>query len=70
MEKTIKLKQFSLVVAHSRKGGIGLNGGFPWPQIKKDLAHFSRVTKCTNLALSPQEIAEKFSLYHSADLFA
>jgi len=57
MDHSFKLKPFSLVVAASRKGGIGLKGGFPWPTIKKDLSHFQKVTKCTNLALTPNEIA-------------
>lgn len=57
MDSTTKLKPFSLVVAMAKNRGIGLKGGFPWPMIKKDLQHFTRVTKCTNLALTPREIA-------------
>lgn len=63
MDSKLKLKPFSLVVAASRKGGIGLKGGFPWPLIKKDLAHFSRVTKCTNLALSSHELAAQHAFF-------
>jgi len=37
-------KPMSLIVAYSRNKAIGLQGGFPWPNIKKDLAHFSQVT--------------------------
>jgi dihydrofolate reductase len=44
MDYKAKLRPFSLVVAMSRNRGIGLKGGFPWPFIKKDLAHFTRVT--------------------------
>ena len=67
MDKSFK--PFSIVVARSRKGAIGLNGGFPWPHIKKDLAHFSRVTKCTNLALTTSELAEQMSFYQTSNLF-
>jgi dihydrofolate reductase len=67
MEK--KLKPFSLVVATAKNGGIGLEGGFPWPFIKKDLAHFARVTKCTNLALTSSELAAQTAIYHAADIF-
>jgi hypothetical protein len=63
MDTSFKIKPFSLVVAACRKGGIGLKGGFPWPMIKKDLAHFSRVTKCTNLSLDSAEIAKQFAFY-------
>jgi dihydrofolate reductase len=67
MDKSFK--PFTIVVARSRKGGIGLNGGFPWPHIKKDLAHFGKVTRCTNLALTTSELAEKMSFYQTAHLF-
>ena len=60
---------FSIVVARSRKGGIGLKGGFPWPHIKQDLAHFGRVTRCTNLALTTSELAQQMSFYQTANLF-
>ncbi len=69
MDTNFKIKPFSLVVAACRKGGIGLKGGFPWPMIKKDLAHFARVTKCTNLSLDPAEIAKQLAFYQSADIF-
>ena len=50
MDVSNKIKPFSLVVAMAKNRGIGLKGDFPWPQLKKDLQHFSRVTKCTNLS--------------------
>jgi dihydrofolate reductase len=67
-----KIIPFSVIVAASKNGGIGLksNGsGFPWPLIKKDLAHFARVTKCTNLALTPSEVAAQTGFYHAQDIF-
>ena len=70
MDYKSKLRPFSLVVAMSRNRGIGWKGGFPWPLIKKDLAHFTRVTKCTRLAMSAREIAAKNVFYQSEELFS
>lgn len=49
-------KQFSLIVAMAKNRGIGLNGGFPWPMIKKDLKHFSQVTQTRQFGLSLAEM--------------
>lgn len=35
----------TMIVAATTKHGIGLNGGLPWPPLKKDMAYFARVTK-------------------------
>ena len=32
-------------VAVDLDGGIGKEGGFPWPRIDKDVTHFEEVTK-------------------------
>lgn len=53
------IKPFSVIVAHSRKGGIGLKGELPWPHLKKDFAHFKRVTTCESLSLTALELAKK-----------
>lgn len=34
-----------IVAATSRTMGIGLNGHLPWPQLKKEMAYFARITK-------------------------
>ena len=36
---------FDLVVAYTRKMGIGNNGTLPWPRLSKDMAHFVDKTK-------------------------
>ncbi|TKX27340.1 dihydrofolate reductase-like protein [Elsinoe australis] len=35
----------TLIVAATTKNGIGKAGGLPWPMLKKEMAHFARVTK-------------------------
>ncbi|QIX00414.1 hypothetical protein AMS68_005931 [Peltaster fructicola] len=35
----------TLIVAATKKNGIGKNGGLPWPMLKKEMAYFARVTK-------------------------
>jgi dihydrofolate reductase len=63
-------KPFSIIVAQTRKNGaIGLKGGFPWPALKKDLAHFARVTKCPSLSLTAAELNKEKALYHSSEIF-
>jgi len=58
-------KLFSLVVAYSKNRGIGLQGGFPWPMIPKDLKHFARVTQMKNLGFSMAELARQKIFYQS-----
>lgn len=41
------MKTFSLVVASTQKGGIGLNGNLPWKKIPGDMAFFRKVTSTT-----------------------
>lgn len=52
-------KSFSLIVAMAKNRGIGLNGSFPWPMIKKDLKHFSQVTQTRQFGLSLAEMARQ-----------
>ena len=59
MQAYQQAKPFSLVVAFSKNRGIGLNGGFPWPMIPKDLKHFSRVTQTKQLGYSVSEMASQ-----------
>ncbi|KAI9841058.1 MAG: dihydrofolate reductase [Sclerophora amabilis] len=35
----------TLILAATRKMGIGLDGGLPWPSLKSEMAYFARVTK-------------------------
>jgi len=58
-------KTFSLVVAYAKNRGFGLNGGFPWPMIPKDLKHFSRVTQSKQLALSVADMAGQRVMFQS-----
>ena len=37
--------QLSLIVACGETGQIGLNGGLPWPHLRRDMAHFQRLTQ-------------------------
>ncbi|KAB0804122.1 hypothetical protein PPYR_01092 [Photinus pyralis] len=39
--------KFNLIVAATEKLGIGKNGTFPWPSLKKEMAHFTKLTKGT-----------------------
>jgi hypothetical protein len=57
------IKPFSVIVAHSRNGGIGLKGELPWPHLKKDFAHFKRVTTCESLSLTALELAKKQTMF-------
>ena len=59
-------KQFSLIVAMAKNRGIGLNGGFPWPMIKKDLKHFSQVTQTKQFGLSMAEMARERVFYQGS----
>jgi dihydrofolate reductase/thymidylate synthase len=34
-----------IVVAATRAGGIGMNGGMPWPTLRADLKRFSEITR-------------------------
>jgi len=47
---TPSLPPFSIVVAATQSGGIGLNGGLPWPRgsLPTDMAHFKRITMSTD----------------------
>ncbi|KAF2996058.1 dihydrofolate reductase [Curvularia kusanoi] len=47
-------KSLTLVLAATPSLGIGKNGGLPWPQLKKEMGYFARVTKRT----SPTGISE------------
>ena len=37
-------KNFSLVVAATQKGGIGLKNDLPWPKLKGDMSFFRDLT--------------------------
>lgn len=39
-----RMKSFSIVVASTQQGGIGLNGNLPWPNLKNDMLHFKTIT--------------------------
>ena len=41
----------ALIAAVGAKLGIGFNGQLPWGNIKKDMAHFKRVTKNSTLIM-------------------
>lgn len=38
-------RTLTLIVAATKDLGIGRDGGLPWPQLKKEMAYFARVTK-------------------------
>lgn len=38
----------TLILAATPSLGIGKNGGLPWPQLKKEMGYFARVTKRTS----------------------
>ena len=40
-------KTLTLILAATPSLGIGKNGGLPWPQLKKEMGYFARVTKRT-----------------------
>jgi len=40
-----KKRTLTLIVAATKDLGIGRDGGLPWPQLKKEMAYFARVTK-------------------------
>ena len=35
----------TLIAALTPSGGVGHNGSLPWPQLKKEMAYFARITK-------------------------
>ena len=35
----------TLIAALTPSGGLGVNGSLPWPQLKKEMAYFARITK-------------------------
>lgn len=37
-------KSFSIIVAATRKRGIGIRGQLPWPNLKEDMLHFKKLT--------------------------
>lgn len=43
-----KSQSLTLVLAATPSLGIGKNGGLPWPQLKKEMGYFARVTKRTS----------------------
>lgn len=47
-------KSLTLILAATPSLGIGKSGGLPWPQLKKEMGYFARVTKRT----SPAGISE------------
>lgn len=47
-------KSLTLVLAATPSLGIGKAGGLPWPQLKKEMGYFARVTK----RISPVRISE------------
>ncbi|KAF2624767.1 hypothetical protein BU25DRAFT_347356 [Macroventuria anomochaeta] len=47
-------KSLTLILATTPTLGIGKGGGLPWPQLKKEMGYFARVTKRT----SPTGISE------------
>lgn len=47
-------KSLTLILAATPSLGIGKSGGLPWPQLKKEMGYFARVTKRT----SPTRISE------------
>ena len=51
------IKPFSCIVAYCRQNnGIGMSGGLPWPMIRADMKHFSKMTSSTEpMALDAYE---------------
>jgi dihydrofolate reductase len=47
-------KSLTLILAATPSLGIGKSGGLPWPQLRKEMGYFARVTKRT----SPHSIAQ------------
>ncbi|KAJ4318867.1 hypothetical protein N0V94_004197 [Neodidymelliopsis sp. IMI 364377] len=47
-------KSLTLILAATPSLGIGKSGGLPWPQLRKEMGYFARVTKRT----SPTSITE------------
>ncbi|KAJ4340940.1 hypothetical protein N0V95_007372 [Ascochyta clinopodiicola] len=47
-------KPLTLILAATPSLGVGKSGGLPWPQLKKEMGYFARVTKRT----SPTGISE------------
>jgi dihydrofolate reductase len=41
-------KSLTLILAATPSLGIGKSGGLPWPQLKKEMGYFARVTKRTS----------------------
>jgi dihydrofolate reductase/thymidylate synthase len=38
------MKSFSVILASTRRGGIGLSGRLPWPKLTHDMNHFVNIT--------------------------
>ncbi|KAJ8115965.1 hypothetical protein OPT61_g2506 [Boeremia exigua] len=51
---TMAPKSLTLILAATPSLGIGKSGGLPWPQLKKEMGYFARVTKRT----APNSISE------------
>lgn len=51
---TMPSKSLTLILAATPSLGIGKSGGLPWPQLKKEMGYFARVTKRT----TPMRISE------------
>ena len=48
MANTMAPKSLTLVLAATPTLGIGKGGGLPWPQLRKEMGYFARVTKRTD----------------------
>ena len=59
MDQAKTIKPFSCIVAYCRSNqGIGMNGTLPWPMLKADMKHFSKVTSSQEpMALSSYDSA-------------
>ena len=56
-------KSLTLILAATPSLGIGRAGGLPWPQLKKEMGYFARVTKRTNpTGLSEGDAAGEMAL--------
>lgn len=53
METTIK-KGYSIILAVDQSMGIGKDGTMPWPVLKTDMQHFTRMTKEAHTEESPE----------------
>lgn len=42
----------TIIAAMDREGGIGYEGGLPWPRISTEMTHFSRATKAADLLIA------------------